>query len=150
MDKWQCFWLYFCIYVELRPHLTVRHWSQPSLKSIWFYLGCQCPVCHISVDMRLLIFSWYQYMELRYLFKHAFKLEQHIDYLVLLYPPLQRSWKGVYCFHLVRLSVCLSVCGIVSALYLPQYSPDPFDICISYQATSEGVLLAQFVSKLKK
>ena len=24
----------------------------------------------------------------------------------LLYPPLQRSWKGVYWFHLVRLSVC--------------------------------------------
>ena len=57
----------------------------------------------------------------------------------LLYPPLQRSWKGVYWYHLVRLSVCLSVDRIVSALYLQQYSSDPFHICTSYQATSEGV-----------
>ena len=40
----------------------------------------------------------------------------------------------------VRLSVCPSVDKIVSALYLVQYSPDPFHIYTSYQATSEGVL----------
>ena len=60
-----------------------------------------------------------------------------------LYPPLQRSWKGVYWFHLVRpsarLSVCPSVDRIVSALYLQQYSSDPFHIWTSYQATSDGV-----------
>ena len=35
------------------------------------------------------------------------------------------------------LSVCPSVDRIVSALYLQQYSLDPFHICTSYQATSE-------------
>ena len=62
-----------------------------------------------------------------------------ICFVYLLYPPLQRSWKGVYWFHLVRLSVCpsarLPVCPsvdrIVSALYLQQYSSDPFHICTS-------------------
>ena len=47
--------------------------------------------------------------------------------------------RGVYWYHLVRLSVCPSVDRIVSALYLQQYSSDPFHICTSYQATSEGV-----------
>ena len=66
------------------------------------------------------------------------------------YTPHQRSWKGVYWFHLVRLSVYPSVDRIVSALYLQQYSSDPFHICTSYQATSEGVSWVMFVSKLKK
>ena len=35
--------------------------------------------------------------------------------------PAQRSWIGLYWFHLVRLSVCLSVEWIVSAMYLLQY-----------------------------
>ena len=43
--------------------------------------------------------------------------------------------RGVYWYHLVRLSVCPSVDRIVSALYLQQYSSDPFHICTSYQAT---------------
>ena len=67
----------------------------------------------------------------------------------LVIPPLQRSWKGVYWIHLVRLSVCPSVDRIVSALYLKQYSSDPFHICTSYQATSEGVSRVMFVSELK-
>ena len=54
-----------------------------------------------------------------------------------------------------RLSVCPSVCPsvcssvdrIVSALYLQQYSWDPFHICTSCQATSEGVSRVMFVSK---
>ena len=45
---------------------------------------------------------------------------------------------GVYFFHLVRLPICPSVDRIVSALYLLQYSPDPFYIYTSYQVTSEG------------
>ena len=68
----------------------------------------------------------------------------------LLYPLLQWSWKGVYWFHLVRLSVRLSVCPsvyrIVSALYLQQYLLDPFHICTSYEANSEGVSRVKFVS----
>ena len=50
-------------------------------------------------------------------------------------------------YHTIFLSPCPSVCPsvhlsvdrIVSALYLQQYSSDPFHICTSYQATSEGV-----------
>ena len=47
----------------------------------------------------------------------------------------------------VRPSVCPSVDRIVSALYLHQYSSDPFYICTSYQATSEGVSRVMPVSK---
>ena len=72
--------------------------------------------------------------------------------LYLLYPPLQRSWKrGILlspCPSL-RLSVCPSVDKIVSALYLQQYSSDPFHICTSYQATAEGVSRLRSVSKFK-
>ena len=49
----------------------------------------------------------------------------------------------------VCLSVCPSVDRILSALYLQQYSSDPFHICTSYQATSEGVSRVMPVSKLK-
>ena len=73
-----------------------------------------------------------------------------------LYPPHQRSWKGgilVSPCPSVRPSVCLSVCPsvdrIVSALYLQQYSSDPFHICTSYQATLEGVSRIMPVSKFK-
>ena len=45
-------------------------------------------------------------------------------------PPLQLSWKGGYTGF--TLSVCPSVDRIVSALYLQQYSSDPFHICTSY------------------
>ena len=54
--------------------------------------------------------------------------------------------RGVYWFHLVRLFLCPSVEIIVCALYL-QYSLDPFHICTSYQATSEGVSRVAFGSK---
>ena len=42
-------------------------------------------------------------------------------------------------------SVRQSVDKIVSALYLQQYLADPFHICTSYQANSEGVWLVKFV-----
>ena len=64
-------------------------------------------------------------------------------------PRFNEVERGVYWYHLVRLSVCLSVDRIVSALYLQQYSSDPFHICISYQATSEGVSRVMPVSKFK-
>ena len=57
--------------------------------------------------------------------------------------------RGVYWYHLVRLSVCPSVNRIVSALYLQEYSSDPFHICTSYQATSEGVSRVMPISKFK-
>ena len=75
-------------------------------------------------------------------------------------PPTGTTWhfytprfneveRGVYWYHLVRLSVCPSVDRIVSALYLQQYSSDPFHICTSYQTTSEGVSRVMPVSKFK-
>ena len=69
----------------------------------------------------------------------------------LLIPPAStKSKRGYTDFTLsVCPSVCPSVYRIVSALYLQQYSPDPFHICTSYQATSEGVSHVMFVSKFK-
>ena len=57
----------------------------------------------------------------------------------------------------VRPSVCPSVCPSVrtsvdrkvSTLYLHQYSPDPFHIYISYQATSKSVLHIMFSKNSK-
>ena len=62
----------------------------------------------------------------------------------LLYPSLQRSWKGG-----ILVSPCPSVDRSVSALYLQQYLSDPFHICTSYQATLEGVSHVMFVSKFQ-
>ena len=47
-------------------------------------------------------------------------------------------------------SVCPYVDRIVSALYLLQYSPNPFLICTVYQATSKGVLCVQIFLKIQK
>ena len=73
-----------------------------------------------------------------------------------LYPLLQRSWSGgggilaspdTYIKCAIQMSVRPSVERIVSALYLQQYSSDPFHICTSYQATSEDVPRVMPVSK---
>ena len=65
----------------------------------------------------------------------------------LIIPPASTKLKGGYTGF--TLSVCPSVDRIVSALYLQQYSSDPFHICTSYQATSEGVSRVMFISKFK-
>ena len=62
-------------------------------------------------------------------------------------PPASTKLIGGYTG--ITLSVCPSVDRIVSALYLQQFSPDPFHICTSYQATSEGVSRVMPVSKFK-
>ena len=62
-------------------------------------------------------------------------------------PPASTKLKGGYTGF--TLSVRPSVDRIVSALYLQWYSSDPFHICTSYQATSEGVSCVMFVSKFK-
>ena len=49
----------------------------------------------------------------------------------------------------ILVSPCPSVDRIVSALYLQEYSSDPFHICTSYQATSEGVSRVMPTSKFK-
>ena len=63
------------------------------------------------------------------------------------YTPASTKLKGGYTG--ITLSVCPSVDRTVSALYLQQYSSDPFHICTSYQATSEGVSRVMPVSKFK-
>ena len=65
----------------------------------------------------------------------------------LIIPPASTKLIGGYTG--ITLSVCPSVDRIVSALYLQQYSSDPFHICTSYQATSEGVSRVMPVSKFK-
>ena len=67
-------------------------------------------------------------------------------------PPASTKLKGGYTGFTLAVcpSVRPSVDRIVSALYLQQYSSDPFHICTSYQATSEGVSHVMFLSKLKK
>ena len=65
-------------------------------------------------------------------------------------PRFNEVERGVYWYHLVRLSVCPSVDRIVSALYLQQYSSDAFHICTSYQATSEGVSRVMSRFKIQK
>ena len=80
------------------------------------------------------------------------------DLNVVIRPPLPKLKGGYTGFTLsvctsVRLSVHLSISPsvdrILSALYLQQYSLDPFHICTSYQATPEGVSRVMFVSKFK-
>ena len=93
-----------------------------------------------------------------------------------LYPRFNEVERRVYWFHLVRPhkyigaecgassftwyfhqicntdgrpSVCPSVDRIMFALYLQQYLLDPFDICTSYQATSEGVLRVKLFVKFE-
>ena len=67
--------------------------------------------------------------------------------LVCYYTPASTKLIGGYTG--ITLSVCPSVDRIVSALYLQQYSSDPFHICTSYQGTSEGVSRVMPVSKFK-
>ena len=62
-------------------------------------------------------------------------------------PSASTKLKGGYTG--ITLSVCPSLDRIVSALYLQEYSSDPFHICTSYQATSEGVSRVMPVSKFK-
>ena len=69
-------------------------------------------------------------------------------WLEFIIPPASTKLIGGYTG--ITLSVCPSVDRIVSALYLQQYSSDPFHICTSYQATSEGVSRVMPVSKFFK
>ena len=68
----------------------------------------------------------------------------------LLYPRFNEVERGVYWFHLVRLSVCPSVDRIVSALYFQQYLLDPFHICTPHHAIWESVSCVMYVSKFWK
>ena len=67
----------------------------------------------------------------------------------LIIPRFNEVERGVYWFHPGCLFVWLSVDRMVSALYLKRYSSDPFHICTSYQATSEGGLRIMFVSNIE-
>ena len=60
--------------------------------------------------------------------------QQFNHHYTLHFNEVERGYTGI------TLSVCPSVDRIVSALYIQQYLLDPFHICTSYQATSEGVV----------
>ena len=60
-----------------------------------------------------------------------------VVWIIVIIPPASTKLKGGYTG--ITLSVCPSVDRMVSALYLQEYSSDPFHICTSYQATSESV-----------
>ena len=79
-------------------------------------------------------------------FNYLFNQRIHLSYSLFI-PPASTKLIGGYTG--ITLSVCPSVDRIVSALYLQQYSLDPFYICTSYQATSEGVSRVMSVSKFK-
>ena len=112
---------------------------------------CQC-LSHRQWKVNIELMLWPLW------FHHIFSHKILWDLVGFLYPPFNEVDRGVYWYHLVRLSVCpsvrLSVCPsvdrIVSALYLQEYSSDPFHICTSYPATSEGVSRVMRISKFKK
>ena len=112
-----------------RNFLLKRSWQaqQPSLRLV------------LSCAMRLLA-VYQSYMILKRWFVHCGLTSSN-----LIIPPASTKLIGAY--TCITLSVCLSVDRIVSALYLQQYSSDPFHICTSYQATSEGVWRVMPVSK---
>ena len=67
------------------------------------------------------------------------------------YTPASMKLKGGYTgFTSVCPSFCPSVDRIVFALYLQQYSSDPFHICTSYQATSVCVSRVMFLAATKQ
>ena len=76
------------------------------------------------------------------------KVKEHVHLLLFFKPPVQQSWKGGKLVSR-HLSVHPSVNKIMSALYLPQYLLDPFHICTSYQATSEGVSRVKVIAKFQ-
>ena len=77
----------------------------------------------------------------------SFSLDNHHQIICMFIPPASTKLKGGYTG--ITLSVCPSVDRIESALYLQQYSSDPFHTCTSYQATSEGVSRVIPISKFK-
>ena len=72
-----------------------------------------------------------------------------IKNLGIIISPALRSWRGVYWFYLVRLSVCPPVERIMSALYPLQNLPDSFHIYTPYQAILEGESRVKFFFKFK-
>ena len=53
----------------------------------------------------VIILFWWKFWS-RFMFSSVL-----VHLLVLIIPTAQRIWRGVYWFHLVHLSICLSVCG---------------------------------------
>ena len=92
------------------PHWKIKHFSKPCLITLLLHIWHIHGFCH-------------QY--------------DSVDGHHIFIPPASTKLKGGYTG--ITLSVCPSVDRIASALYLQQYSSDPFHICTSYQTTSEGV-----------
>ena len=117
----------------------MRSWNN-GMRCMSFYV-----LIHISNDRTWHLVSNFQLYRLIYTrLKRSMVLVSISSWCELHYTPTQRSWRGVYWFHVVRLSICPSVDRIMSTLYLPQYSWDPFQIYSSHQATPDGVSCIKF------
>ena len=98
--------------------------------------------------------SWHHtsYLMINFFVVYVYAMPQKMLKISFIIPPASTKLKAGYTGF--TLSICTSVRPsvdrIVSALYLQQYSLDPFHICTSYQATSENVSRVKFVSKFKK
>ena len=145
-------------FVAVGRSLTIVSYVAFKMTALWFWtmFNCNPPIAHchpLLWGRGILVDHWSTISSSEYS-DHQAPNNKIMRFFYT--PPLQRSWKGgilVSPCPSVRLSVCLSVCPsvdrIVSALYLQQYSLDPFHVCTSYQATSEGVSLVMPVSKFK-
>ena len=135
-------------------HLLKAEFSRPrtlpALSDVW-----ERPLNVISHSL-----IWHQYVQLCFIFISPSVCDQsaclqwqtptqmntsfiHWVYYTPRFNEVEKGYTGF------TLSVRPSVDRIVSALYLQQYSADPFHICTSRQATSEGVSGVKFVSKVK-
>ena len=93
---YQCFVLVFATSVWDKCILVISAWLKHRFVLFWVlsadqYYGCITGVCY----------------------RHVFMI---YIYLPLYYTPVQRSWRMVYWFHLVCLSICPSVVRILSAM----------------------------------
>ena len=142
--------MFLCVFKSLRPGKGFSF--QKHCFGFYFYIKTSrfIQYIHLGVPQQqqvqsYVLISWWQWRNWRF--------------LDIFYTPRFNEVEGGYTgftlsVHLsvcpsVQPSICLSVDRIVSALYLQQYSSDPFHVCTYHQATSESVFCIMFVSKLE-
>ena len=165
----------FCIcYTEKYSiNCITSHCTNQQTRSVFIYLSCnvlliffwgteyftgdrRLRVAIILWNLWLLSSVWFSVITY-FLATKTMQVSHHvlIIHMYAYYTPrFNEVERGIYWFHLVRLSVgpfvlCPSVDRIVSVLYLQPYSSDPFHIGTFYQATSERLSRVMFVSKFK-
>ena len=123
-----------------------QHRSRQWLVALW----CQA-IMKTSVDLPSMRSSRVMFTQIQYsryplrrrqmnVMAYRITSQSRVCSAVCYTPCFNEVERGVYWFHLVRLSVCRQN-GVRSS--------DPFNICTSYQATSESVSHVKFVPKIK-